>query len=331
MPSKASLTDGGVDAQGRKQPTAAEAYLFYTIIKNMKEKPTIDWDGVANDNNFKNAETAKVRFGQVKRKLGVDMMGPANADGGSPAANTPTTADFGTGSGTAGSAATGTGVKKRTPAKPRATKLRAAPKATSARGKKIAAASESDKFKSSPVVVEDADSSDEMNVITIDDSPSRKKAIKEEDSADEKAVKKEIIKEEQNEDKPLTNFAPKATAHPMFAQDGHSAPVDDLTANASWNMGQEYRDVDMNPRGTIQNYGGQNGQLPMTPARLFGNPHGYGNSHLGFPPAQGNNQITELFTDEELFTGDDSLIRPQPSIFGGPTLWGVNRGNNGDI
>ncbi|KAK0705126.1 hypothetical protein B0H67DRAFT_448774, partial [Lasiosphaeris hirsuta] len=60
MPSKATVADGGVDAQGRKQPTAAEAFLFYTIIKNMKEKPAIDWDGVARDNNFKNADTAKV-------------------------------------------------------------------------------------------------------------------------------------------------------------------------------------------------------------------------------------------------------------------------------
>ena len=49
-----------VDADGRKQPTAAEALLFYTIIKNIRNKPDIDWAGVAVDNGFKNAETAKV-------------------------------------------------------------------------------------------------------------------------------------------------------------------------------------------------------------------------------------------------------------------------------
>jgi hypothetical protein len=49
-----------VDADGRKQPTAGEAFLFYTIIRNMKNKPDIDWAGVAVDNSFKNAETAKV-------------------------------------------------------------------------------------------------------------------------------------------------------------------------------------------------------------------------------------------------------------------------------
>jgi hypothetical protein len=49
-----------VDADGRKQPTAGEAFLFYTIIKNMKNKPDIDWAAVAVDNGFKNAETAKV-------------------------------------------------------------------------------------------------------------------------------------------------------------------------------------------------------------------------------------------------------------------------------
>lgn len=41
-------------------PTAAEAHMFFTLIKNMKSKPDIDWDAVAVDNNFKNAETAKV-------------------------------------------------------------------------------------------------------------------------------------------------------------------------------------------------------------------------------------------------------------------------------
>jgi hypothetical protein len=45
-----------------KQPSAQEAYLFYTIIKNMKGKPDIDWAAVATDAGFKNAETAKVSF-----------------------------------------------------------------------------------------------------------------------------------------------------------------------------------------------------------------------------------------------------------------------------
>jgi len=43
-----------------KQPTAQEAYLFYTIIKNMKGKPEIDWAAVAADTGYKTAETAKV-------------------------------------------------------------------------------------------------------------------------------------------------------------------------------------------------------------------------------------------------------------------------------
>lgn len=45
----------------KPQPTPAEAYLFFTLIKNMRSKPDIDWDQVAIDNGFKNAETAKVR------------------------------------------------------------------------------------------------------------------------------------------------------------------------------------------------------------------------------------------------------------------------------
>ncbi|KAJ4307042.1 hypothetical protein N0V88_000417 [Collariella sp. IMI 366227] len=63
---------GGEDGDGRKQPTAQEAFLFYSIIKNMKGKPDVDWTGVATDAGFKNAETAKVRYGQIKRKLGLD-------------------------------------------------------------------------------------------------------------------------------------------------------------------------------------------------------------------------------------------------------------------
>lgn len=55
---KSAVSD--VDADGRKQPTPGEAFLFYTIIKNMNNKPDIDWAAVAVDNKFKNAETAKV-------------------------------------------------------------------------------------------------------------------------------------------------------------------------------------------------------------------------------------------------------------------------------
>ncbi|KAK0634767.1 hypothetical protein B0T17DRAFT_594556 [Bombardia bombarda] len=57
---------------GRPQPTAQEAILFFSIIRNMKTKPEIDWKAVAQEAKLKNAETAKVRFGQIKRKLGID-------------------------------------------------------------------------------------------------------------------------------------------------------------------------------------------------------------------------------------------------------------------
>jgi hypothetical protein len=45
---------------GSPAPSPQEAMLFFNIIKNMKNKPEIDWQGVAEDNGFKNAETAKV-------------------------------------------------------------------------------------------------------------------------------------------------------------------------------------------------------------------------------------------------------------------------------
>lgn len=61
MPPKSAKKAASGDAGDRKQPTAQEAYLFYTIIKNMKGKPEVDWAAVAADAGFKNAETAKVR------------------------------------------------------------------------------------------------------------------------------------------------------------------------------------------------------------------------------------------------------------------------------
>lgn len=65
MPPKTAKAAASGDAgDGRKQPTAQEAYLFYTIIKNMKGKPEVDWKAVAADAGFKNAETAKVRCHQ---------------------------------------------------------------------------------------------------------------------------------------------------------------------------------------------------------------------------------------------------------------------------
>ncbi|KAI5466916.1 hypothetical protein BGZ63DRAFT_398540 [Mariannaea sp. PMI_226] len=55
----------------KKEPTAAEAMLFFSIVKNTKNKADVDWEAVATEQGFKNAEVAKVRFGQVKRKLGI--------------------------------------------------------------------------------------------------------------------------------------------------------------------------------------------------------------------------------------------------------------------
>lgn len=62
MPPKKVVPDSpGDESDGVPVPTQAEYHLFYTLVKNMKTKPEIDWEGVSNDNNFKNAETAKVR------------------------------------------------------------------------------------------------------------------------------------------------------------------------------------------------------------------------------------------------------------------------------
>ena len=63
-PRKAAGSGDGADNNGDTkaypQPTPQESYLFYTLLKHMKDKPEIDWEGVARDNNFKNSDTAKV-------------------------------------------------------------------------------------------------------------------------------------------------------------------------------------------------------------------------------------------------------------------------------
>ncbi|KID98631.1 hypothetical protein MAJ_05287, partial [Metarhizium majus ARSEF 297] len=55
----------------KKEPTASEAMFFFAIVKHTRNKADIDWSAVAAEQGFKNAEVAKVRFGQVKRKLGI--------------------------------------------------------------------------------------------------------------------------------------------------------------------------------------------------------------------------------------------------------------------
>ncbi|AEO71558.1 uncharacterized protein THITE_2093054 [Thermothielavioides terrestris NRRL 8126] len=117
MPPKTpKAATGGEGPDGRKQPTAQEAFLFYTIIKNMKGKPEIDWAAVAVDANFKNAETAKVRYGQIKRKLGLDTWNAAKPKDGNDAAGeegTPKTPATSRSKKTASTPGTGAGVKKR--------------------------------------------------------------------------------------------------------------------------------------------------------------------------------------------------------------------------
>ncbi|KAK1245287.1 hypothetical protein MKX08_004916 [Trichoderma sp. CBMAI-0020] len=75
----------------RPEPTASEAMFFFAIVKHTRNRADIDWDAVAQEQGFKNAEVAKVRFGQVKRKLGIDSnVTPKKGSNASPSsASTP--------------------------------------------------------------------------------------------------------------------------------------------------------------------------------------------------------------------------------------------------
>ncbi|KAH7249818.1 uncharacterized protein BKA55DRAFT_675686 [Fusarium redolens] len=65
----------------KKEPTAAEAMLFFSIVKHTRNKADVDWNAVATEAGFKNADVAKVRFGQVKRKLGISTETTAPSRG----------------------------------------------------------------------------------------------------------------------------------------------------------------------------------------------------------------------------------------------------------
>ncbi len=42
-------------------PSFQESMIFFSMIKHLKTCPEFDWEGIANDCGFKNAETAKVK------------------------------------------------------------------------------------------------------------------------------------------------------------------------------------------------------------------------------------------------------------------------------
>ncbi|KAF5026204.1 hypothetical protein F66182_1709 [Fusarium sp. NRRL 66182] len=74
----------------KKEPTAAEAMLFFSIVKHTRNKADVDWNAVATEAGFKNADVAKVRFGQVKRKLGISTETTAPARAPATLTSTPT-------------------------------------------------------------------------------------------------------------------------------------------------------------------------------------------------------------------------------------------------
>lgn len=53
----------------RREPTASEAMFFFAIVKHTRNKADIDWEAVAQEQNFKNAEVAKVRFQRFKKYI----------------------------------------------------------------------------------------------------------------------------------------------------------------------------------------------------------------------------------------------------------------------
>ena len=53
-------TPGQEEEKKYPEPTTSEAYFFFNILKHQKTKMDVDWDAVATDSGFKNADVAKV-------------------------------------------------------------------------------------------------------------------------------------------------------------------------------------------------------------------------------------------------------------------------------
>ncbi|KAI0443932.1 hypothetical protein F4803DRAFT_513350 [Xylaria telfairii] len=58
-------------ADGELQVTAQESKLFTHIVKQLPKAIDIDWDQLAKELGFKNAEVAKTRCRQIRTKLGI--------------------------------------------------------------------------------------------------------------------------------------------------------------------------------------------------------------------------------------------------------------------
>lgn len=54
------VDEGSPSEKTFPEPTAQEAYFFFNVIKNLKTKPDVDWDSVAEASGLKNGSTASV-------------------------------------------------------------------------------------------------------------------------------------------------------------------------------------------------------------------------------------------------------------------------------
>jgi len=57
---KPAVMAEGMTVTPKKEPTPSEAMFFFAIVKHTRNKADIDWDAVATEQGFKNADVAKV-------------------------------------------------------------------------------------------------------------------------------------------------------------------------------------------------------------------------------------------------------------------------------
>ncbi|EPE36237.1 hypothetical protein GLAREA_05575 [Glarea lozoyensis ATCC 20868] len=71
-----SVKDTSSVAKPPYEATPKDASFFFSVLKNCKSKPDVDWDAVAAEQGLKSAGVAKVRYGQIKNKCGMTAIPP---------------------------------------------------------------------------------------------------------------------------------------------------------------------------------------------------------------------------------------------------------------
>ncbi|KAJ8133023.1 hypothetical protein O1611_g599 [Lasiodiplodia mahajangana] len=86
-------TNANPSGESNFNPTLAESKFCAFMLKYLPANPDINWEEFANDMGLKNANVAKARCRQIRKKLGLQVNSPAAEKGETPEVLKPVNAD----------------------------------------------------------------------------------------------------------------------------------------------------------------------------------------------------------------------------------------------